>query len=65
MSYLLTLSKSLSIDAYKKINFLVAGVRGSGKTYGTLILIAELASFPGLALVNFLAPCNCRLKFIA
>ncbi|EEU18664.1 hypothetical protein [Lactobacillus crispatus] len=54
MSYLLTLSKSLSIDAYKKINFLVAGVRGSGKTYGTLILIAELASFPRISPCEFL-----------
>ncbi|WP_278965577.1 cell division protein FtsK [Lactobacillus apis] len=46
MSYLLTLSKSISIDGYKKINFLVAGARGSGKTFGTLILIAQMASFP-------------------
>lgn len=44
--YTLTLSKSLAIDAYKQINFLTAGARGSGKTYGALILIAELASFP-------------------
>lgn len=48
MKYLLTLSKSLSFDAAKKINFLVAGARGSGKTYGTLIMIAEMASFPRL-----------------
>lgn len=46
--YTLTLSKSLAIDAYKQINFLTAGARGSGKTYGALILIAELASFPRL-----------------
>ena len=46
--YTLTLSKSLTIDAYKQINFLTAGARGSGKTYGALILIAELASFPRL-----------------
>ncbi len=45
MNYLVTLTKTLSIDAYKKINFLVAGARGSGKSYGTLILIAELGSF--------------------
>ncbi|AZN75895.1 cell division protein FtsK [Lactobacillus acidophilus] len=46
--YTLTLSKSLAIDAYKQINFLIAGARGSGKTYGALILITELASFPRL-----------------
>ena len=45
-NYILTLSKSLTIDAYKQINFLIAGARGSGKTYGALILIAEMASFP-------------------
>lgn len=48
MNYLVTLTKTLSFDAYKKINFLVAGARGSGKTYGSLITIAELASFPRL-----------------
>ncbi len=48
MNYLLTLSKSLSLDGYKKINFLCAGARGNGKSYGTLILVAELGSFPRL-----------------
>lgn len=48
MNYILTLSKSLALNAYKQINFLIAGARGSGKTYGALILIAELASFPRL-----------------
>lgn len=54
MDYVLTLSKSLSIDAYKNINFLIAGSRGSGKTYGALILIAELASFPRMNPKNLL-----------
>ena len=53
-NYTLTLSKSLTIDAYKQINFLIAGSRGSGKTYGTLILIAELASFPRINLNKLL-----------
>ena len=53
-NYTLTLSKSLTIDGYKQINFLIAGSRGSGKTYGTLILIAELASFPRINLNKLL-----------
>lgn len=48
MCYLVTLTKTLSFNSYKKINFLVAGARGSGKFYGSLIIIAGLASFPRL-----------------
>lgn len=59
MNYLLTLSKSLEIDAYHNINFLIAGARGSGKTYGALILIAELASQARVDKHQLLG--NCRL----
>lgn len=48
MNYLVTLTKTFTFDAYKKINFLCAGARGNGKSYGTLILIAELSSLPRL-----------------
>ena len=53
-NYVLTLSKSLAINAYEQINFLIAGARESGKTYGALILIAELASFPRMNPNNLL-----------
>lgn len=58
MYYTLRLSKSLTIDAYKQINFLIAGARGSGKTYGALILIAEMASFPRTSAQKLLGTCE-------
>lgn len=58
MNYILTLSKSLALNAYKQINFLIAGARGSGKTYGALILIAEMASFPRLNSNELLGTCQ-------
>lgn len=57
-NYILTLSKSLTVDAYKQINCLIAGARGAGKTYGALILIAEMASFPRINQNELLGTCQ-------
>lgn len=44
--YEVALSKSYSWDAAKKVNALIGGTRGSGKTFFALGAIAEMASFP-------------------
>lgn len=63
---LITLSKHISFNSYRKINFLVAGMRGSGKTYGTLILVAQLASESRTESKRLLGlgNCPCQLYFL-